>query len=187
DRPSIGEINGGAYYRTPLLIDDGLPVWDKTELGQEVARHLDSKFQLGLFPKELEGIQAILARYIEGEVEAVGFKLNDIDYREWLPDPYERAMFLRHKERKFGDGCTERWRAAEGELLEALTGLLDPLDAMLSPSEFLVDSRPRFVDFNLYGILGNYLYTGRRRIPEGLDALSRWHGEMARLGEDGLR
>jgi len=48
---------------------------------------------LGLFPPEHEGIQTILARYIESEVESVGFKLNDIHYKSWLSDRYDRAMF----------------------------------------------------------------------------------------------
>ena len=134
DRRPIVEKTGGAYYRIPLIVDGDVPVWDKTELGQEVARYLDDKFQLGLFPSHLEGLQAILSRYIEGEVEAVGFKLNDIDYREWIADPYDRAMFLRHKERKFGDGCIERWRESEQELLATLTGLLKPSDEMLRHS-----------------------------------------------------
>lgn len=185
DRRPIVEKTGGAYYRVPLLVDGDLPVWDKTELGQEIARYLDEKFELGLFPERLEGLQAILARYIEGEIEAVGFKLNDIDYREWLDDPYDRAMFLRHKERKFGDGCIERWRAAEGELLQTLTELLTPLDAMLRHSPYLVDSRPRFVDFDLFGTLGNFMFSGRHRIPEKLEALAEWHGRMAALGPQG--
>lgn len=181
DRRPIVERSGGAYYRIPLIEDGDLAVWDKTDLGQEVARYLDDKYQLGLFPNHLDGLQEILSHYIEGEVEGVGFKLNDIDYRDWLEDPYDRAMFVRHKERKFGDGCIERWRESEQELLATFTRLLKPFDAMLRSSAFLIQDRPLFVDFNLYGILGNFMFSGRHRIPEELDALKAWYARMQAL------
>jgi len=181
DRRAIIEKTNGEYYRVPLLVDDGVPIWDRTDLGQEIARHLDRKFDLGLFPSHLEGIQHILAKYIEHDVESVGFKINDIDYESWLPDLYDRIMFVRHKERRFGDGCLKAWAAAEGELLRRMTELLVPLDQMLQASPFLVDTRPRFVDFDLYGILGNFMFSGRQRIPEELWALNAWHKRMQAL------
>ncbi|MBI5379004.1 MAG: glutathione S-transferase family protein [Nitrospirae bacterium] len=182
DRRVIVEKSQGAYYRVPLLDDDGTAVWDRTELGQEVARYLDEKFKLGLFPPELEGIQAILARYIESEIEAVGFKLNDIHNESWLPDLYERTMWLRHKERRFGPGCVAQWRAQKEDLQRQLEDLLEPLDQMLALKPFLVDARFRFVDFDLFGILGNYLFSGHHAIPSRFPQLIHWHGRMKSLG-----
>lgn len=181
DRRIIVEKTNGAYYRIPLIVDDGVPVWDRTDLGQEIARHLDQKYELGLFPESLEGLQYILARYIEGEIESVGFKINDIDYESWLPDLYDRVMFVRHKERRFGDGCIKEWAASESELLSAFTELLRPLDAMLKVSPFLIDARPRFVDFDLYGILGNFMFSGRQQIPSSLTSLIKWKERMDAL------
>jgi len=181
DRRVIVEKTGGAYYRIPLLVDDGVAVWDKTDLGQELARRLDQKYELGLFPEHLEGIQYILARYIEGEIESVGFKINDIDYESWLPDLYDRVMFVRHKERRFGDGCLKEWAASESKLLGELTELLVPLDAMLKASPFLIDTQPRFVDFDLYGVLGNFMFSGRQQIPARLTSLIAWRERMDSL------
>lgn len=178
DRRLIFEKSGGEYYRVPLLDDDGTAVWDRTELGQEIARHLDRKFGLGLFPEALEGVQAILARYIENEIEAVGFRLNDLHYESWLPDLYDRTMWLRHKERRFGVDCIEQWRAQQGDLARQLEALLVPIDQMLSQRPYLIDARPRFVDYDLFGILGNYNYTGRNPLPSRLDHLARWHDRM---------
>src|ERR1700716_2822663 len=73
DRRIIVDKSQGKSYKVPLLEDGKTIVWDRTELGQEIARYLDKKFDLDLFPPELEGIQTILGRYIESEVEAVGF------------------------------------------------------------------------------------------------------------------
>lgn len=178
DRRVIVEKSWGQYYKVPLLEDGKTVVWDKTELGQEIARHLDARFSLGLFPAEKEGIQAILARYIETDVESVGFKLNDIDYEAWLTDPYDRAMFLRHKERKFGAGCIGEWRARKGELQRQLNALLAPFDQILSQQTFLIDDRPRFVDFDLFGVIGNYTFSGKNEIPPSLGHLKRWRSEM---------
>jgi glutathione S-transferase len=181
DRRAIVEKSRGRSYKIPLIEDGKTAVWDKTELGQEVARYLDAKFRLGLFPPEREGLQAILARYIESEVEAIGFKLNDIHYESWLPDPYDRAMFLRHKERKFGPGCTTQWKNQRRDLRRQLDELLAPLDQIVSRQPFLIDARPRFVDFDLFGILGNYMFSGHNKFPRRFGSLKQWHDEMKRL------
>ena len=141
------------------------------------------KFELDLFPPEHEGIQAILARYIESEVEAVGFKLNDIHYRSWLPDLYDRTMFLRHKERKFGPGCLTQWQNQREDLQQQMEKLLRPLDQMLSRRPFLVDARPRFVDFDMFGILGNYLFSGHNKVPKKFHFLNPWHEGMKKLAD----
>lgn len=181
DRRAIVEKSRGRYYRVPLLEDGKTAVWDRTELGQEIARYLDAKFKLGLFPPEREGLQAILARYIECEVEAIGFKLNDIHYESWLPDAYDRAMFLRHKERKFGSGCMMQWKNQRGDLRRQLDELLAPLDQIVSRQPFLIDASARFADFDLFGILGNYMFSGHNKFPRQFGSLKQWHDGMKRL------
>ena len=44
---------------------------------------------------------------------------------------------------------------------------------------FLLDDRPRFVDFDLYGMLGNFLYSGHYRLPAAHTHLKHWHRRMA--------
>jgi glutathione S-transferase len=46
-------------------------------------------------------------------------------------------------------------------------------------SPFLIADRPLFVDYDLYGILGNYLYCGTTKLPN-LKSLQRWHRAMSR-------
>lgn len=174
DRRVIVEKTGGQYYKIPIVEDGPTVVWDRTDFGQEIARYLDRKFDLGLFPPALEGIQLIFSRYVENDLEGTGFKLNDLHYLSWLPDPYDRAMFIRHKERKFGAGCLEQWRTEKDRLQEAFESLLAPLDQILEESPFLIDRRPRFVDFDLLGILGNYAFSGHNRIPPRFKALLQW-------------
>lgn len=179
DRRVIVEKSRGRYYKIPLLEDGEEIVWEQGDWSQDIARHLNRRFDLGLFPPVQEGLQTILARYIESEVEAVGFKLNDIYYEEWIPDLYDRTMMVRHKERKFGPGCLAMWRAHQADLQRDLEALLAPLDQMLAQRAFLVDDdRPRFVDFDLWGILGNYLYSGHYTVPPHCGNLRAWHERL---------
>jgi glutathione S-transferase len=40
---------------------------------QVIAKYLDAKFQLGLFPPQWDGIERIIWRYIENEIEGLTF------------------------------------------------------------------------------------------------------------------
>ncbi|BCA56808.1 hypothetical protein W02_39480 [Nitrospira sp. KM1] len=179
DRRVIIEKTGGNYYKIPIIEDGKTIVWDRTELGQEIARYLDDKFRLDLFPPALEGIQSILSRYIESDVEGVAFKLNDIHYESWLPDVHDRTMWLRHKERKFGSGCISQWHANQGSFHEELEECLKPLEQMLSVRPFLIDESMRFVDCDLFGVIGNLMFSGHNAIPTRFSYLHRWHSRVA--------
>jgi glutathione S-transferase len=133
-----------------------------------------------LFPWEKEGVQSILWRYIENDIESIGFKLNDVYWEEMVPAS-DRMRFLRHKERKFGRGCMEEWRRGQKEMLNRLRERLVPFEEMLLHKPFLLDQRPRFVDFDLYGMLANFLYSGHYRLPAAHTRLKEWYGRMAKV------
>jgi glutathione S-transferase len=178
DRESIIRATNGRAYTVPCLIDGKTAVTDFTDFGQEVARYVDRKYKLGLFPRDAEGVQAILARYIENDLESIGFKVDDSYVIPTLP-LVERVMLTRFKERKFGKGCVQQWRKDRAKLNRQFAELLVPIDNMLASSQFLVADRPLFVDYDLYGILGNYLYCGRTKLAP-LEHLRRWHTTMSR-------
>lgn len=174
DRTRIWQLTGGQYYAVPVIKDGAKTVFESAEDSQDLARHLDKKFRLGLFPAEREGVQAILVRYFENEVEAVGFKLNDIYYREFVTKA-DQCAFIRHKERKFGRGCLEQWRGQQKFLLHQLQEKLQPCEQMLAHSEFLLGERPLFVDFDLFGMVENFLFSGHYALPKSLPNLRAWH------------
>jgi glutathione S-transferase len=181
DRAFVWRITRQRYYQVPVVRDGTSVIFEIDEHSQVIAKYLDEKLQLGLFPRDLTGLQTILWRHIEGEVENVGFKLNDIYWQEFVP-PSDRLRFLRHKERKFGRGCLEKWREQKTELLDELTHLLVPFDSMLAHKPFLVDEQqPRFVDFDLYGMIGNFLYSGKNKLPADLTQLKSWYDRMSSL------
>lgn len=53
-----------------------------------------------------------------------------------------------------------------------------PIDHMLAQSPFLLTDRPLFVDYNLYGVIENYLFSGKTKLPN-LQHLRRWHRMIA--------
>jgi glutathione S-transferase len=180
DRSLVWKLTRQRYYGVPILKDGRNVIFEVSDDSQVIAKYLDQKFGLGLFPPELEGQQFILWRYIENEIEGPCFKLTDIHWRELIP-PAERLQFLRHKERKFGRGCLDQWRAQEGELLRQLEERLIPFEEMTRHREFLLEDRPRFVDFDLFGMLGDFLYTGHYQLPPAHRHLARWHQRMSRI------
>jgi glutathione S-transferase len=150
------------------------------ENSQVIAKYIDAKLKLGLFPWELDGQQSILWRYVENDIEGVGFKLNDIYWKEFVPKS-DQVRFLRHKERKFGRCCLEVWRANQKGLLAELADRLVPFEEMLLYRPFLLDNWPRFLDFDLYGMLANFLYSGHYRLPAAHTAIKDWYRRMAHL------
>jgi len=177
-REDIVRATNGRAYTVPCLTDGRTAIADFTDFGQEVARYIDRKFKLGLFPRDKEGIQSILARYIENDLEGIGFKIDDSYVIPTLP-LVERVMLTRHKERKFGKGCVAQWAKDRPKMIRQFADLLASMDNILASSEFLVGARPLVVDYDLYGIVGNYLYFGKTKLPP-LKNLQRWHRVMSR-------
>jgi glutathione S-transferase len=106
--------------------------------------------------------------------------LNDIYWEEFVPNK-DRLTFLRHKERKFGRGCLTLWHSQQEHLLSELEAKLAPFEQMLVDKPYLLEARPRFVDFDLFGVLGNFLFSGHYRIPAAHTALDAWYDRMKRL------
>lgn len=178
DRSLVWRLTRQRYYGVPIIRDGKSVVFELSEETQVIGKYIDTELQLGLFPWEWEGVQTILWRHIEDVIEGVCFKLNDIYYEEFVT-PAERLPFIRHKERKFGRGCIDQWRAGQKLLLRDLEQQLVPFEEMLICRPFLLDQRPRFVDFDLYGMLANFLYSGHYRLPARHGRLQGWFKRMS--------
>lgn len=183
DRSLVWRLTRERYYGVPVIRDGRTVVFETGDDSQVIAKYLDQKLNLGLFPTELEGVQSVLWHYLENEIEEPCFKLTDIHWREIVPKR-DQLLFLRHKERKFGRGCLDRWRAQEADLLAMLERRLLPFEEMLLHRPFLLGDRPRFVDFDLFGMLGDFLYTGRYELPEAHAQIKRWHRRMIAVRND---
>lgn len=180
-RTEIIRLTNGAYYQVPVVVHDGKVVFDGSEGsddGLDVPRYVDRNWAQGrLFPTALAGVQAILVPHIEGEIEGVTFKLADIHYVPAITDLVERVMVIRHKERRFGRGCVDQWRANRNALHGQATTLLRPFDDMVAGQPFLLGTQPVYTDFALYGVLANLTYHDWNPFPP-LPRLAEWFGRM---------
>jgi len=180
DRNLIWRLTREQSYGVPLIKDGNRVIFESGEETQDIAKYLDRKLKLDLFPAELEGLQAILWRYIENEVENMTFRLNDAHYREFVVK-VDQVSYVRHKERKFGRGCLDHWRRNDGELFKKLEDSLVPFEQMLQTGPYLLGSKPRFVDFELYGMLENLRFSGHYQLPQTHINLQKWHRHLALL------
>lgn len=178
DRSLVWKLTRQRYYQVPVLRDGAKVLFETDGDSQVLAKYIDQKLSLGLFPKKWEGLQDLLWRYFEDDIEGVGFRLNDIYWQEFVPKR-DQLGFLRHKERKFGRGCIDQWRAQRQALLQELEHKLICCEEMLLTRDYLLDQAPRFVDFDLFGMLGNFLYSGHYVLPGPHKRLAAWYERMA--------
>lgn len=180
DRSLVWKLTRERYYKVPVIRAGRKVVFETDDNSQVIAKYLDHTLKLGLFPAEFDGIQTLIWPLIENDLESITFKLNDSYWREFVPKR-EALGYVRFKERRFGTGCLELWGRQRKSLLADLDAALEPFEQMLRGHAFLLDERPRFVDFDLYGILGNFLYSGHFSLPPRHKRLRRWYRKMARV------
>jgi glutathione S-transferase len=180
DRSLVWRLTRQRYYGVPILRDGRTVVFETDDDSQVIAKYIDGKLQLDLFPKELRGVDRILWRFIEDQVEGACFRLNNIYWREFVPKA-DQLGFVRHKERKFGRGCLDLWRAQQTQWLEDLTHHLTPFECMLAERPFLLRARPHFIDFDLWGMLACALQTGHYQMPTVHTSLQEWYERMSHL------
>jgi glutathione S-transferase len=177
DRSLVWKLTRQRYYGVPTIRDGNDLIFEVNEDSQVVAKYLDGKLELGLFPNQWRGVQSVLWKFIENEVEGAAFRLNDIYWQENVPAA-EQLQFLRFKERKFGRGCIYQWRKDQRVWLKKLEDHLIPFEIILTHQEFLLDGQPRFVDFDLLGMLDNFLYSGHYKLPARHKQIQKWHRRM---------
>ena len=178
DRSPIILKTNGAYYQVPLLEDGDRLIYETGPDSQDIAEYLDVHHLGGrLFPAATRGWQTIVNAYIENDVESVTFKVCDVDYIPKTRDVVERTMAIRHKERKFGVGCLERWTRDRDAMITEATRLLSPFEQTLTAggNAFLFGAAPVYTDFLLYGILGNFTFENAAPFPPELPALHAWN------------
>jgi glutathione S-transferase len=180
DRTLVWKLTRQRYYGVPVIRHGKNVIFELNEDSQVVSKYLDEELNLGLFPTRWRGVQSVLWQFIENEIEGCTFRLNDIYWKENVPRP-EQLLFLRFKERKFGRGCIEQWRKDQKFWLKKLEDRLVPFEIILSHQSFLLDERPRFVDFDLFGMLENFLYSGHYQLPARHREIQKWHARLTRV------
>jgi glutathione S-transferase len=180
DRKLVWKITKQRYYKVPVIKDGNVVVFETSDESQVIAKYVDSKLKLNLFPRPLDGVQSIIWRFIETEVENITFKLNDIYYEEFVPEKY-RLDFIRFKERKYGTGCIQNWRINQIQLVRDLIKALLPFERMVTYRDYLLCEQPVFVDFDLLGMIENFLFSGHYHFPNELPNLADWYNRLKSL------
>ena len=52
---------------------------------------------------------------------------------------------------------------------------------MLAGRPFLLQDQPHFIDFDLWGMLANFLYTGHYQLPAVHSRLNEWFARMSKV------
>src|SRR5215472_12718140 len=65
DRSLVWRLTKERYYGVPIIRDGKTVVFETSDDSQVIVKYIESRFQLGLFPWNLEGVQSCLWRYIE--------------------------------------------------------------------------------------------------------------------------
>ena len=180
ERLLVWKLTKERYYQVPIVRDGRNVIFETDDNSQVIAKYLDDRLKLGLFPRQWDGVQDLLWRFIDNDVEGFTFKLNDAYFTEFVPRK-DQLAYRRHKERKFGRHCLEQWREQENSLRMGLAKHLVPFEQMLAHRDFLLDAEPRFVDFNLWGILANLKFSGHHDLPAAHRQLREWYDRMSKI------
>lgn len=180
DRSAVVELTGGAYYQVPVLVDGDKVVYESDDSSLLVAHYVDDNFcPHEMFPAGISGIHEVLISHIEDELEGYGFKLCDIHYLPAIEDISQRTAVIRHKERRFGRGCVDEWRANADTIRSGFMAALNRFASTLTENRFLFGEEPVYADYALAGVIGNFTYPSANELDDDQRWLRDW---LARLG-----
>lgn len=150
DRRELATLTGG-YVQVPVLVDDaGTVTVDSRAICE---RLLEGDAGARLVPPPWAGPIWAYADWCDGPLEDVMFRLASPPTRRRFADPWERALYVFVKERKFGRGCVDEWERGRADLLVRARALLAPSGRTLAVRPFLFGETPTLADAALYGEL----------------------------------
>ena len=149
DRNELATLTGGYIY-VPVLVDDaGTVIRESRDICEAI---LEDSPGHTLVPSPLEGPIWAYQDFVDGPLEDVLFRVSTPSMRDKWPTPFERALYVLVKERKFGAGCVDAWLAQRAELIAKGRHLLAPTLSTLEKSPFLFGQAPTLADAALYGL-----------------------------------
>lgn len=150
NRENLARLTGGYVYVPVLEMDTGEVVFDSRAI---CARLIADHPALGrrLVPEGLEAAVWAYHDHVEGPIEDVLFRLATPHVRDAWPTAWERALYTLVKERKFGAGCVDAWRADRAGLLARGREVLAPTRDTLRRHPFVFGEALTLADLALYG------------------------------------
>jgi len=149
DRNELAKLTGGYIY-VPVLVDDaGKVLCESRVICEEL---LSAAPGHSLVPSPFEGPIWAYQDFVDGPLEDVLFRISTPAVRDAWTTPFERALYVLVKERKFGAGCVDAWLADRPALIAKARHLLAPTLSTLEKSPFLFGQAPSLADAALYGL-----------------------------------
>jgi glutathione S-transferase len=148
DRNELAALTGGYIY-VPVLVDDaGKVICESRAICEELLAGVAAR---ALVPSPFEGPIWAYHDFVDGPLEDVLFRISTPAVRDAWQTPFERALYVLIKERKFGAGCVDAWLRDRPALLDKARHLLAPTLATLEKTPFLFGNAPTLADAALYG------------------------------------
>ena len=151
DRDELATLTGG-WIQVPVVVTDGGAVITDSRRIMTTLCGDDPRFA-GLVPSAQAGPVWAYVDWAQRTVEDVAFRLATPGLIERFPRPFERALFVFIKERRYGAGCVDAWATDGDRLAEQLDRLLAPTVTTLGTRRFLFGDQPTLADAALYGQL----------------------------------
>lgn len=133
----------------PVLVDGATVVTDSPR----IVGYLEQK---GGVPLTTEPLSVVLEQWADETFEEVAFRAACPGLEDFLRKTQgaeARAMFRLIKERKYGAGIIERWRAEADVWVAKTKAMLAPLEATLRTRPFLLGGAPSVADCAVVGQL----------------------------------
>jgi glutathione S-transferase len=147
-REELAKLTGG-YIQVPVLVDDaGTFTVDSRAICEKLLAGPAGK---RLVPSPLEGPIWAYADFADNTLEDPMFRIASPAIRDAWTNPFERALYVFVKERKFGAGCVDAWQRDAAQLIARTRHLLGPTLATLEQRPFLFGETPTLADAALYG------------------------------------
>lgn len=148
DRNELATLTGGYIY-VPVLVDDaGRVLCESRVICEALLRDAPRN---ALLPSPLQGPIWAYHDFVDGPLEDILFRIASPGVRDAWATPFERALYVLTKERKFGAGCVDAWQREQPALLAKARHLLAPSLSTLEQTPFLFGEAPTLADAALYG------------------------------------
>ncbi len=148
DRTELAALTGG-YVLVPVLVDDdGSVVVESRDICERLLAREEAAW---LAPAPLDGPIWAYHDFIDGALEDVLFRIASPTVRDRWENPWERALYVFVKERKFGTGCVDVWLRDRDALVARAEKLLAPTVRTLEKRPFVFGDTPTLADAALHG------------------------------------
>lgn len=176
DRRELVALTGGSLV--PAIQDGGTAMAESAR----ITAYLDATYAPSL---RRDPLAPVLEGWADNVLEDVAFRIASPGLQERFAELQggrqdAAALFRLLKERKFGPGCIEVWRAARGSLTERLLELLRPIEAAIADREFILGASPTLADAAVWGELW-MLETGLPGfVEQNLSGLAAWFRRVSK-------